>query len=493
MKSLRLIIFVASLGLIAAGNRVLAQEWGPEIQVTTSADDDKNVSVITAYGEIWVFWDRPVNSERQIFYRKINHDGQFIGSEVQLTLGPGSNSLPTIGFPGENGDVGNSEAIMFLCWEHGETPNRDIYFAYYRNDRWSPVQIAFDSPQDEHDPWIAEAWHIINYHYRTDVIVAAIKDSSTVLANYFAYVYNRFELFRERSYPQAASVTSLTCAGGALEMYLCWQTNLPADTVALWVANNLHYNWCTIDTLKAGIYIIRDPKLQVASTNQTIYFKTYYEGFWRVGLINSSSFGTWGMANPDFLNGFQGNQYDPFVTIFDPFWGYNGVFLADANSNKDIVFKYFITTTILSSSDSNDVNPSYVIPNWGWSPMYHRYMVFWESNRSGNWDIYGRFSEAGYGVIPEPGNSVPDKFSVSVFPNPSNAQFRISLDMPHAGWGRVTIWDLAGRRVADIHEGTLAAGNHAFTWNAERQVSGVYVLRAETVQTTRSYKVVLLK
>lgn len=67
-----------------------------------------------------------------------------------------------------------------------------------------------------------------------------------------------------------------------------------------------------------------------------------------------------------------------------------------------------------------------------------------------------------------------------VMPNPVSrrAMFAFSLNRP----GRValTVYDVTGRRVAEIHDGELAVGDHAFTWDGRgadgrRLGSGVYL------------------
>jgi hypothetical protein len=55
---------------------------------------------------------------------------------------------------------------------------------------------------------------------------------------------------------------------------------------------------------------------------------------------------------------------------------------------------------------------------------------------------------------------------------------RLRLDRP--GPLTVAVYDVAGRRVATLHDGTAAAGEHALCWPAGNSPAGVYYLRAES-------------
>jgi hypothetical protein len=69
-------------------------------------------------------------------------------------------------------------------------------------------------------------------------------------------------------------------------------------------------------------------------------------------------------------------------------------------------------------------------------------------------------------------------------PNPSRGSARLTLDLAAPTAVDVTVYDLAGRRVAGLAHGTLAAGRHALAWDgrgdAGRRVgAGVYFVRAD--------------
>ena len=84
------------------------------------------------------------------------------------------------------------------------------------------------------------------------------------------------------------------------------------------------------------------------------------------------------------------------------------------------------------------------------------------------------------------------------FPNPFNPSTRIEFSTERAGIVDLSVFDLAGRRVATLHQGNLDSGDHYVTWNG-RADSGFtaptgqyrYVLKTPAGSVSRS--MVLLK
>ena len=69
--------------------------------------------------------------------------------------------------------------------------------------------------------------------------------------------------------------------------------------------------------------------------------------------------------------------------------------------------------------------------------------------------------------------------SVSVLPTPASGPSTVRVAVAE-GAGRVeaSVFDALGRRVAVLHDGPLAAGDHAFALDASALSAGVYVVRA---------------
>jgi len=84
------------------------------------------------------------------------------------------------------------------------------------------------------------------------------------------------------------------------------------------------------------------------------------------------------------------------------------------------------------------------------------------------------------------------------YPNPFNPQTRIDFSLDRPGNVEITVFDLAGRRIATLHQGELGIGDHHVTWNGRTATGSPapsgqyrYVLKTAGGQVTRS--MVLLK
>ncbi len=92
----------------------------------------------------------------------------------------------------------------------------------------------------------------------------------------------------------------------------------------------------------------------------------------------------------------------------------------------------------------------------------------------------------------------PDDFRLSAYPNPFNASTRIAFHLHQRGYVRVTVYNLLGRPVAQLHDGLLDAGRHELPWNGVDEhgrtlSSGIYLLRIECTEGTRIVKVTMMR
>ncbi|MFH0764846.1 MAG: T9SS type A sorting domain-containing protein [Calditrichota bacterium] len=78
-------------------------------------------------------------------------------------------------------------------------------------------------------------------------------------------------------------------------------------------------------------------------------------------------------------------------------------------------------------------------------------------------------------------------------PNPFNDEAVINVRLAHAGQVRLSVYDIRGRRMADLAEGRLMAGEHQIVWMAQALPTGVYLLRLETGPKNVVKKVVLVR
>jgi hypothetical protein len=89
---------------------------------------------------------------------------------------------------------------------------------------------------------------------------------------------------------------------------------------------------------------------------------------------------------------------------------------------------------------------------------------------------------------------LPVEFSLSQnYPNPFNAITTISYALPTTGNVRIQVYDIMGRVVGTLENGTVPAGYNQATWDAQGMPSGLYFLRLSTDQFSETMKMMLLK
>ena len=82
----------------------------------------------------------------------------------------------------------------------------------------------------------------------------------------------------------------------------------------------------------------------------------------------------------------------------------------------------------------------------------------------------------------------------AVYPNPFNPLAQFTLMVRQEQSVRVAVYDIQGRRVALLHEGSIAAGtHHRFVFQGAALPSGLYLIRAEGQTFSAVRSVVLLK
>jgi spore coat protein H len=125
---------------------------------------------------------------------------------------------------------------------------------------------------------------------------------------------------------------------------------------------------------------------------------------------------------------------------------------------------------------------------------------------------YGRFPDATnnwyFMETPTPGSSniatsvdkeiIPQKFNLSVFPNPFNPSTTIQYTLPAMSAIDLKIYDILGREVWSYYEEEKPAGTYKILWSGKNNFgnsvsSGIYILNLSADKLTKSYKLLLIK
>ena len=78
-------------------------------------------------------------------------------------------------------------------------------------------------------------------------------------------------------------------------------------------------------------------------------------------------------------------------------------------------------------------------------------------------------------------------------PNPFNPSTLISYTLPEAAEVHLAVYDLKGREVAILFEGSQAAGRHKINWDGTGSPSGVYIYRLKAGDDIHTGKMSLMK
>ena len=103
---------------------------------------------------------------------------------------------------------------------------------------------------------------------------------------------------------------------------------------------------------------------------------------------------------------------------------------------------------------------------------------FYENGLGGNVSI--RY-ENGFNQL-ELSNNTIEQFNLGLaHPNPFNPNTSVILNLPVSGFVSIKVYNLSGQLVDIISEGIMEAAIHTFIWNASKEISGIYFIKAENI------------
>ena len=79
------------------------------------------------------------------------------------------------------------------------------------------------------------------------------------------------------------------------------------------------------------------------------------------------------------------------------------------------------------------------------------------------------------------------------FPNPFNPETRITIEMLEQDEVEIYVYDLVGKKIQKLHEGSLGQGRHSFVFNGANLPSGIYFFEAKTPTSSVVRKMILTK
>ena len=109
------------------------------------------------------------------------------------------------------------------------------------------------------------------------------------------------------------------------------------------------------------------------------------------------------------------------------------------------------------------------------------------------WFQPGHFIWGGTGTVTEV-EDLPAVMALGmIYPNPFNPTATIPVNLTRDTHVRLAVFDLRGRLVRTLQDGSMAAGDHAFTFRGEGLGSGAYICRLETADGVQTQRMTLIK
>jgi hypothetical protein len=97
-------------------------------------------------------------------------------------------------------------------------------------------------------------------------------------------------------------------------------------------------------------------------------------------------------------------------------------------------------------------------------------------------------------TITVPENDIPTEFALEAnYPNPFNPRTVISFQLSAISDVNLSIYDMNGKKVATLVNGSKSAGYYTVDWNASQYSSGIYFYRLQTNGFVDTKKMVLMK
>ncbi len=79
------------------------------------------------------------------------------------------------------------------------------------------------------------------------------------------------------------------------------------------------------------------------------------------------------------------------------------------------------------------------------------------------------------------------------YPNPFNAATTIRFNLPNSGFAKITVYNVLGKEIEMLYEGTMSKGLFEFDWTPTNQPSGIYLCRLETEGYNKTMKMLYIK
>jgi predicted outer membrane repeat protein len=172
---------------------------------------------------------------------------------------------------------------------------------------------------------------------------------------------------------------------------------------------------------------------------------------------------------------------------------------ANSEPDIDIYVIYRDTAAVFVPDPAKTIaSVAHPVTSWEDTPPYACYYLVVAVDNGGHVGGYSaRLQTAD--MSPVPTTDLPKAYAVTrVVPNPFNPSTTIYYAAPRDGQASLDVYDLRGRRVRRLVQGSVAAGQHQVVWDGRDErglgvATGVYLVRLRAGEQVATLKVMLAK
>jgi len=81
----------------------------------------------------------------------------------------------------------------------------------------------------------------------------------------------------------------------------------------------------------------------------------------------------------------------------------------------------------------------------------------------------------------------------NIYPNPFNPLVNFDIQLSRTENVDISIYDIMGHQISNIHSGVLNQGTHSFYWDAGNKSTGIYMIQCKNKNSVSTQKVLLMK
>ncbi|MGQ9535461.1 MAG: T9SS type A sorting domain-containing protein [bacterium] len=441
--------------------------WSPPVNLGILGIDDINPQAcrIELFRPSCLVWQAYINGDWEIFSRIINYT---IWSDTfRVSNHQGPDEHPTVAYD----HIRNS---FWCCWEYDSAGNYEIYIARWDSIMgWSPPErLTYDTLQDRL-PQVAVISDTVWVVWEKEFMLG-----DSIWFNIYSRFYDGVNWSQEIPLATSGEVNIRPKINSRYDHpFAVWEKD--GDIYYSEYLNNL---WQTPQPITATNANELFPEIAVFKYPSG--FNTY--GVWVTWMGDST--GNYEI----YSTGYDSLSYHYLITnndsidatpspLFCTFITKRGgpsctAFSTRRNGNEDIYICFGGYgggyTEPVDLNPATDINPVMTETGWIW--------VLWQTNRNGDWDIYGSFISHGEIKEAHPPGTINGKSSLLVYPNPFRENTNITFQIPESGKRKfdfyhplsVKIYNADGRLVGEFNQ-ILRSGTFEF---GEKLSSGVYFI-----------------